>query len=140
MPWQGREFAGPQGYISADTIIVSAEKPFNQPVFQRVKADDRQPTARAQRIHGLGEKGFQFFQFAVDENADALKTAGGRMLSDFVTGQYLGDQVRQLQSSGDGRLFPGTQDGAGDGAGKTFLAVFAQYSRYFRFGCDGQPR
>ena len=87
---------------------------FDDPVFQRMEGDDRQPAARSQGLHCPGQEGLQGLQFLIDRNAQGLKGACGRMdLAGFAL-DILFDDPGQLAGGGQR---PGLENGFGDAAG-----------------------
>src|SRR3990167_7428234 len=61
-------------------LFLALDELLDDTVFQGMKTDNDQTSARRQHIHRLLQHGFQIIQFTVDENADRLKGTGGGML------------------------------------------------------------
>src|SRR5262245_38771333 len=42
---------------------------FDDPIFERVKRNDHQPSIRFERVYSVGDKSIQPFEFAIDRDA-----------------------------------------------------------------------
>jgi len=84
------------GFGRADaTASLSLEEVLHDAVFQRVIAEDGEPTARTQQLEGPGEPFGQRFELFVDGDAQRLEYPGGRMDSATTGRPRRGDALDQ---------------------------------------------
>ena len=118
---------------------MSAHELFDDAIFQRVEADDRQTTADFQGVHGRFQTAFQITQLVIDLDAQALKCTGRRVLALFPGrvghGQHLG------QVSGTGKRLLGTAQhhGARHALGEALFAIFFKGAGDVFFAGAGDP-
>src|SRR5690606_948146 len=87
-----------------------------------MKGYDDKPAARLQKSLGRRQPRGDFVQLSVYGNSQGLERAGGRMTAfDLPGAEHLTNDFRQLESACDPLLFPGTDNGAGDGPGFPLL-------------------
>ena len=102
------------------------EKQFDQPILQRMKCHDGEPTARPKRALGGVKRGDEFAKLVVDGDAQSLKRPGGRMyLAGFSRRDAL-DHRRQLTRRQERRLLAVMDNGAGDAARGALLAIIIE--------------
>src|SRR3990167_5240952 len=108
-------------------LFLALDELLDDAVFQRMKGDNNQTSARRQHIHRLLQHGFQIIQLTVDENADRLKGTGGGMLVLFAERTGGLDPGCQLTGARQ-RLFNAAfNDRLRDAPGKPLLTVFTQH-------------
>ena len=97
----------------ADAVLAFPPKIFlDEPVFQRMKRDDCQPSARLESLHCHGKDFFNRLQFVVDNNAQSLESLRGRVVRTVPVLDPL-DDTGQLP----GAVYrPGCKDGHSDDA------------------------
>ena len=95
---------------------------FDDAVFKRMEGDDDKAPAGLEDRFGRAESGREFAQLVVDEDAQRLKGAGGRMDAARARVHDPGDEVGERAGGADRTLAARALDGAGDGAGMPLLA------------------
>ena len=106
------------------------QKALDDPVFKRMKTNDRKDAVASKQTACGRERALQFVELAVDLNANRLKTARGRMLRRviFVFRYRTGNQIGQLSRALNGCFFTHAADGTRNFSGETLFAVVAQHA------------
>src|SRR5574341_1306169 len=79
------------------TFALAPEIILDDPIFQRMKGDYRQPPARTKRLYRARQGFFQHGQFVVHRDAQGLKRPRGGMDAAVTAMDYLND-LSQLRS------------------------------------------
>ena len=105
-------------------------------VFERMKTDDPQATSGPEHRRGLRQERIELVEFPINENAEGLKTSGGRMLRlarGTGPGKGLTNEVCKFASTGQRRLRAGLcgllprDDGTGNRSGLALITKAAQH-------------
>src|SRR6185369_11447932 len=101
-----------------------AKRMLRDAILERMKTDDDKPGAGFQAPRRRVEESIEAVEFAVDPDANRLKGARRRIDPHVAAARHGStDDRRETAGRRDRLLAPGLDDGAGDAAGKTFLAV-----------------
>ena len=98
------------------------EKGFGDAVFERMEGHDHQASARLEHLFGRDQARGQFGKLLVDEDAQRLERAGGRVDGARPRVHDACDDVCERARGADRRIGTGGDDGAGDGARVAFFA------------------
>ena len=94
-------------------------------------ADDYQPAAGFEAVHGLTEPGFQIFEFSIDGDAQSLEGAGGGVNAAAGGAHPAGNDPGEVGRASQGPVF---DQGLCYGAGSALLSVTSEEVRQFLLG------
>ena len=102
---------------------------FDDPVFQGMEGDHRQPAPVIQAGNGILHDLFHTAQLVIDSNADGLKAALGRMLlfTQCLRGHGTANHIHQLQRGFDGLFLPLLADSRSDFGCVTLFIPFLSF-------------
>ena len=96
---------------------------FNRTIFQRMKTDNREPSADLQKFGYKVQCPLQVSQFVVDGDPQGLKNARGRVDRPPLSGNALADQLRELPGGFDRRQLAGLDDPPSHPSAVSFLPI-----------------
>ena len=117
---------------------------FDNPVFERVKRDDRDPATGLEAANRRFEKALELPELVVDRDPQCLEGAGRRVDASFAAAHHILDQTAELSGRTQRMSFATFDDRTGNRSGPTFLAIVAQNSHQLlplsvleKVGCGG---
>src|SRR5699024_2163897 len=102
-------------------------------VLDRVVTEHHQPAAAAEYVTGFLQGVLEGAEFIVDEDAQRLEGAAGRMVTAWTTRIGGLDDLRPPDGVADRLLVRSSADGPGDAAAVPLLAVAVDDRRQLRF-------